>query len=187
MIEEWKELIEECPGFYISSFGNIKDDKGNIVFISDNYDKDGYPTYFFPRDKVIGFPGKKIHRLVAKYFVDNPNGYNEVNHIDGNTINNCAENLEWCSHLHNMRHAYDNGKISHEFERGNKNKKSKPVYQKTKDGNIINVWESVNQIQRETNYLASGIFCCCNHRKNYKTAYGYVWEYVNDGDIKNQN
>lgn len=59
MIEEWKELIEECPGFYISSFGNIKDDKGNIVFISDNYDKDGYPTYFFPRDKVIGFPGKK--------------------------------------------------------------------------------------------------------------------------------
>ena len=128
-----------------------------------------------------------VHRLVAKYFVENPDNYDEVNHIDGNTLNNCAENLEWCSHLHNMQQAYKNGQISHDFQKGSKNKNSKPVYQKTKDGEIIKVWESVNQIQRETNYLASNIFCCCNHRKNYKTAYGYVWEYVNDGDIKNQN
>lgn len=128
-----------------------------------------------------------IHRLVAKYFVDNPNEYNEVNHIDGNTLNNCAENLEWCCHLRNMQHAFENGKISHEFERGSKHKNSKAVYQKTKDGKIVKVWESVNQIQRETNYLASNIFCCCNHRKNYKTAYGYVWEYVNSEHIKNQN
>ena len=77
-----------------------------------------------------------IHRLVATYFVENPNGYNEVNHIDGNTLNNNAENLEWCSHLENMRHAFKSGKISHEFQRGAKNKNSKPVYQKTKDGNI---------------------------------------------------
>jgi hypothetical protein len=127
-----------------------------------------------------------IHRLVAKYFVDNPNGYNEVNHIDGNTLNNCAENLEWCCHLRNMQHAFENGKISHEFERGSKNKNSKAVYQKTKDGKIVKVWESVNQIQRETNYLASNIFCCCNHRKHYKTAYGYIWEYAN-GKTDNKN
>lgn len=120
-----------------------------------------------------------IHRLVATYFVENPNGYNEVNHIDGNTLNNNSENLEWCSHLENMRHAIKIGKISHEFQRGAKNKNSKSVYQKTKDGNVVKVWESVSQIQRETEYLASSICCCCNHRKGYKTAYGYVWEYVN--------
>lgn len=120
-----------------------------------------------------------IHRLVAMYFIDNPNSYKEINHIDGNTLNNCAENLEWCSHLHNMREAYKNGQISHEFERGSRHKNAKPVYQKTKDGEIIKVWESVNQIQRETNFLASNIFRCCNHRKHCKTAYGYIWEFVN--------
>lgn len=128
-----------------------------------------------------------IHRLVAKYFVDNPNGDKEVNHIDGNTLNNCSENLEWCCHLRNMHHAFEIRKISHEFERGSKHKNSKAVYQKNKDGKIIRMWESVNQIQRETNYLASNIFCCCNHRKSYKTAYGYVWEYVNEKDIKTIN
>lgn len=127
-----------------------------------------------------------IHRLVATYFVENPNGYNEVNHIDGDTLNNNAENLEWCSHFENMKHALKSGKLSHEFQQGAKNKKSKPVYQKTKDGHVVKVWESVNQIQRETKYLASSIFCCCNHRKGYNTAYGYVWEYVN-GETNNQD
>ena len=44
--------------------------------------------------------------MVATYFVENPNGYNEVNHIDGNTLNNNAENLEWCSVSHNTKEAY---------------------------------------------------------------------------------
>lgn len=128
-----------------------------------------------------------IHRLVAKYFVENPHNYNEVNHIDGNTLNNCYENLEWCSHSHNMREAYKNGQISHEFERGSKHKNSKPVCQKTKDGKIIKIWESIGQIQRETSFLASGISSCCNHRKNYNTAYGFIWEFVNNDDVKNKN
>lgn len=118
-----------------------------------------------------------IHRLVAKYFVENPNNYKEVNHIDGNTLNNSAENLEWCSHLYNMRHALKNGKLSHDFEKGKKHKNSKAVYQKDMSGNIIKEWESVNQIQRETDFRASSIFCCCNKRKYYHTAYGYIWEY----------
>ena len=50
-----------------------------------------------------------IHRLVAMAWVDNPLGYKEVNHIDGNKTNNHPSNLEWCSRSHNIRHSYETG------------------------------------------------------------------------------
>ena len=43
-----------------------------------------------------------IHRLVAEYFVPNPYGYNVVNHIDGNRLNNHYTNLEWTSQRNNL-------------------------------------------------------------------------------------
>lgn len=46
-----------------------------------------------------------VHRLVAMTYIPNLNGYSEVNHIDGNKQNNSAENLEWCTHSQNIRHA----------------------------------------------------------------------------------
>ena len=51
----------------------------------------------------------KIHRLVAKAFVPNPCNYPEVNHIDGNTFNNRADNLEWVTGSQNVNHAFKTG------------------------------------------------------------------------------
>lgn len=51
----------------------------------------------------------KVHRLVATAFCPNPEGYEEVNHIDGDKYNNHFTNLEWCNRSQNIQHAYDLG------------------------------------------------------------------------------
>lgn len=49
-----------------------------------------------------------VHRLVAEHFVENLNNYGVVNHIDYDTKNNNADNLEWCTQKQNIRHSVVN-------------------------------------------------------------------------------
>lgn len=50
-----------------------------------------------------------VHRLLAELFVPNPNGYEVVDHIDGDKGNCSLSNLEWCSSSENNRRAYETG------------------------------------------------------------------------------
>lgn len=50
-----------------------------------------------------------IHILKATAFIPNPENKKEVNHIDGNKLNNELTNLEWINHSENMKHAYSIG------------------------------------------------------------------------------
>jgi len=54
---------------------------------------------------------KFIHILKAQVFVPNPGNKTYVNHIDGNKLNNDNDNLQWCTHSENIKHAYANGLI----------------------------------------------------------------------------
>ena len=61
------------------------------------------------RKITMGEKTVSVHRLVAMAFAPNPENYKEVNHIDGDKLNNTAANLEWCSRSQNMKHAYSVG------------------------------------------------------------------------------
>lgn len=52
---------------------------------------------------------QKIHRLVAKTFLPNPNNYPIVRHLDGNSLNNKVENLAWGTQKDNMQDAVFHG------------------------------------------------------------------------------
>ena len=51
----------------------------------------------------------QIHRLIATAFIPNPDNLPQVNHIDGNKLNNDILNLEWCDRSYNAKHAYSIG------------------------------------------------------------------------------
>jgi hypothetical protein len=53
--------------------------------------------------------------------------------------------------------------------------KSKPLCQKTLDGELIKIWDSAKQVQRETLFSQGNISNCCNGK--YKQSYGFKWEY----------
>jgi len=68
----------------------------------------GYPSVMIRVEGEL-FRPYRVHRLVAKHFIPNPNNYPCINHKDGDKTNNKVENLEWCTFKHNLLHARETG------------------------------------------------------------------------------
>lgn len=117
-----------------------------------------------------------VHRLVAQAFVPNPNGLNEVNHIDENHFNNNSDNLEWVTHKQNMNH----GTLLQ--RRKSFNTFKSPVLQCDLNGNIIAEYESIVEASRATNINKASISTGLSRRGYCK---GYLWKY--NGDMRRRS
>ncbi len=102
------EWVVGYEGHYmVSRCGRVYSVKRGGRELSGTIDADGYLVVHL---SVGGSPKKeKVHRLVASVYVPNPNGYDTINHIDGDKLNNDASNLEWCTPELNSSHAAASG------------------------------------------------------------------------------
>lgn len=131
----------------------------------------------------ISILGRKyfIHRIIAELFVPNPENKPEVNHIDGNKMNNRADNLEWVTRSENMKRAYQLGlqkpseKQKQAVSKWNKEHRIKKVYQYDTEGNLLNCFKSQQEAAKNLNLSEASISRILNgqrnNRKNYILTY----------------
>lgn len=107
--ENWK-IIDEYPTYQVSNFGRVRSYKSRNIVLQvpqvkkSEIDVCGYERVSLCKNSICKH--HKVHRLVAKSFIKNTGEKSEVNHKDGNRINNNVENLEWVSRSENMVHAF---------------------------------------------------------------------------------
>jgi len=98
------------PDYLVSSAGRIKSIKYNkeLLLALNNDGKYLYVTMSIDGKRV----NKKVHRMVAETWLTNDDQTLQVNHIDGNKLNNDSSNLEWVTARENRCHAVSNNKTS---------------------------------------------------------------------------
>jgi len=133
----------------------------------------GFGSKTYLRATVVDAEGnrknKRVHRLVAEAFLDNPEGKAEVNHLDGNTLNNTILNLQWTASDENLEHSYVAGLMT----RPNK------IVQETLDGAFVAIYSQMKEvIKLNPSYNKKAIGMVCNPNNKDKTHKGYVWKYL---------
>ena len=107
-----------------------------------------------------------INRLVAETFIENPNNYEIVNHIDCNKHNNNVENLEWCSRIMNAQHAVINNLLK-------KNKrKIKQINLKT---NEIKFFNSIKETSEYHKVHRNCIYDVCVGNRNSLKGFKFLY------------
>jgi hypothetical protein len=105
-MEIWQKF-QDSPEYEVSNLGRIRR-AGRILspFNNGRYLQIRFWSNNQPKTHLV-------HRLVATCFVANPCRLPQVNHKDGDKLNNSATNLEWCTAKQNVQHAHRSGLYTH--------------------------------------------------------------------------
>ena len=141
MMEIWK-AVPGAEAYQVSSLGRVK--KGARIYALTRNTPNGYYR--------ASINGKKIyvHRLVAEVFIGRGEG--EVDHIDGNKINNSVENLRWVTPSENKKHSF-------EFPRMERKGARSPVRMIT--GNSVCTFNSMKAAAEATGRTRRAIYNAC--------------------------
>lgn len=165
-MEGIEELTAPAPGYeglyLISESGKVWNVKTGST-LRGNVNSHGYFVVSLTKGGVK--KDCKLHRLLAMAFIPNPNGYECVNHKDGNKLNNRLDNLEWCTKGYNNRHARE--ELDIDFT-------AKPVCQTTMSGEIVAIWANQSRAAKSVGVTPVCISRCCEGTA--ATAGGYKWE-----------
>lgn len=182
MQEIWKD-IKDYEGLYqVSNFGNVKslprktNNQYNKGIIMKQMIYRGYSKVQLNKNGKIKWFA--VHRLVAQAFLPNLDNKPQVNHIDGNKLNNNLSNLEWVTGSENQLHSYRILKNTPSMKNhyGSNHVASKIIYQFDKNNNFIKKWNSIIEATNELNICACNITDCA--KGNRKSAGGYIWKYA---------
>lgn len=107
--EQWKAIADSNGEYHISDHGRVKSYKrGKELILKPGLSGNGYPAVFiYVFNKKPKF--ETIHKLVALAFIPNLENKPQVNHKDGNKLNNHVDNLEWNTRKENVSHAWKAG------------------------------------------------------------------------------
>ena len=108
---EWKK-ITNFINYSISSDGEVRNDKTGRI-LKPHLGTSGYYQIMMGRKQVPQY----IHRIVAMEFISNTNNLPQVDHINGNKLDNRVENLRWVTVRENC--------LAYGFEARNENRKKK--------------------------------------------------------------
>ena len=105
--EQWKEIEGTNGKYIVSNDGKVATLRKRKKLLTLTKQKTGY---LYAMIEINGKQvNKRVNRLVASAFVNNPDNLPVVNHLDGCKTNNRAENLQWVSYKSNTKHAWDKG------------------------------------------------------------------------------
>lgn len=185
--EIWKTL-EENKNYQVSNLGRVRSvfkGEGKEIVMKPVVDKGGYLRIGLSGGSRSKHTTRLVHQLVALAFIPNPSGYREINHIDGNKLNNTVSNLEWCSRSHNVSEAFRLGlKVN---KKGSESDLAKTFFQfNAKTGAFICMWGSLVECAKylafETGYEPNVIRTnlTANLHNRIKTCCGYIFSFKED-------
>lgn len=190
--DEWV-VCKDYPSYMINRKGEIKSLLTNKILKPAKV-KTGYMCVSLRKNgesKTV-----RVHRLLAKAFIPNPDNKPHVDHINGVRDDNRLENLRWCTNqenqsfelarLNNSR-ALTGRKQSPEAvaKRAKTLQKSigKKIEQYTLDGEYIKTFNSANEIQRLLGIWSAGVLKCCDGK--FASSKGFIWKYAPEVTFEN--